>query len=102
MKSKRKSKLLSIKDLTSEFYNSDKMKKGINEVEIASTWNKITSNQIQSRTKKLFVKENKLYIKVNSAPLRNELSNNRKVILEKFKAERGSTAFRTRSMKAPS
>ena len=63
------------------------MKKGINEVEIASTWNKITSNQIQSRTKKLFVKENKLYIKVNSAPLRNELSNNRKVILEKFKAE---------------
>ena len=87
MKSKRKSKLLSIKDLTSEFYNSDKMKKGINEVEIESTWNKITSNQIQSRTKKLFVKENKLYIKVNSAPLRNELSNNRKVILEKFKAE---------------
>ena len=87
MKSKRKSKLLSIKDLTSEFYNSDKMKKGINEVEIASTWNKITSNQIQSRTKKLFVKENKLYIKVNSAPLRNELSNNRKVILEKFKAK---------------
>ncbi|MEC7857998.1 MAG: DUF721 domain-containing protein [Bacteroidota bacterium] len=87
MKSKRKSKLLSIKDLTSEFYNSDKMKKGINKVEIASTWNKITSNQIQSRTKKLFVKENKLYIKVNSAPLRNELSNNRKVILEKFKAE---------------
>tara|TARA_B100001250_G_scaffold381646_1_gene374131 strand:- start:276 stop:569 length:294 start_codon:yes stop_codon:yes gene_type:complete len=87
MKSKRKSKLLSIKDLTSEFYNSDKMKKGINEVEIASTWNKITSKQIQSRTKKLFIKENKLYIKVNSAPLRNELSNNRKVILEKFKAE---------------
>lgn len=87
MKSKRKSKLLSIKDLTSEFYNSDKMKKGINEVEIASTWTKITSKQIQSRTKKLFVKENKLYIKVNSAPLRNELSNNRKVILEKFKAE---------------
>ena len=63
------------------------MKKGINEVEISNTWNKITSKQIQSRTKKLFVKENKLYIKVNSAPLRNELSNNRKVILEKFKAE---------------
>tara|TARA_B100000959_G_scaffold285077_1_gene358617 strand:+ start:1547 stop:1840 length:294 start_codon:yes stop_codon:yes gene_type:complete len=87
MRSKRKSKLLSIKDLTSEFYNSDKMKKGINEVEIANTWNKITNKQIQSRTKKLFVKENKLYIKVNSAPLRNELSNNRKVILEKFRTE---------------
>jgi len=87
MKSKRKSKLLSIKDLTSELYNSDKMRKGINEVEILNTWNKITNKQIQSRTKKLFVKENKLYIKVNSAPLRNELSNNRKILLEKFKEE---------------
>ena len=37
MKSKRKSKLLSIKDLTSELYNSDKMKKGINEVELTKT-----------------------------------------------------------------
>ena len=87
MKSKRKSKLLSIKDLTSELYSSDKMKKGINEVELTNTWNKITSKQIQSRTKKLFIKENKLYIKVSSAPLRNELSNNRKVLFEKFKEE---------------
>ena len=63
------------------------MKKGINEVEITNTWNKITSKQIQSRTKKLFVKENSLYIKVNSAPLRNELSNKKKVLLEKFKEE---------------
>jgi hypothetical protein len=87
VKSKRKSKLLSIKDLTSEFYNSEKMKKGINEVELLNTWNKISSKQIQSRTKKLFIKENKLYIKVNSAPLRNELYNNRKILLEKFKEE---------------
>tara|TARA_B100000475_G_C15010601_1_gene320127 strand:+ start:145 stop:438 length:294 start_codon:yes stop_codon:yes gene_type:complete len=87
MKSKRKSKLLSIKDLTSELYNSDKMKKGINEVGLTNTWNKITSKQIQSRTKKIFVKENKLYIKVSSAPLRNELSNNRKILFEKFKEE---------------
>ena len=62
MKSKRKSKLLSIKDLTSELYSSDKMKKGINEVELINTWNKITSKQIQSRTKKLFIKENQLLV----------------------------------------
>ena len=28
---------------------------GINEVELTNTWNKITSKQIQSRTKKLFI-----------------------------------------------
>ena len=46
MKSNRKSKLLSIKDLTSEFYNSEKMKKGINEVELLNTWNKISSKHV--------------------------------------------------------
>ena len=52
MKNKRKSKTLSIKDLSSEFYGSEKIKKGINEIEILNTWNEITNKQIQKRTKK--------------------------------------------------
>ena len=85
MKSKRKSKLLSIKDLTSELYNSDKMKKGINEVELTNTWNKITSKQIQSRTKKIFVKENNFVKQYNDNEIK-KLSNNlnSKVILGKL------------------
>ena len=39
------------------------------------------------RTKKLFTKENKLFIKISSAPLRNELSNNKVILLGKIKEE---------------
>ena len=46
MKDKRKSKTLSINDLTKEFYNKDKFKKEIIKVEIIKTWNKITSPEI--------------------------------------------------------
>lgn len=87
MKDKRRSKLLSIKDLTQEFYKKEKIKKGFNDILIYETWKKITDKKTHERTKKLFTKENKLFIKISSAPLRNELSNNKVILLSKIKEE---------------
>ena len=87
MKDKRISKLLSIKDLTQEFYKKEKIKKGFNDISIYETWEKITDMKTHERTKKLFTKENKLFIKISSAPLRNELSNNKVILLSKIKEE---------------
>ena len=87
MKDRRRSKLLSIKDLTSEFYKKEKIKKGLNDISIYETWEKITDEKIQKRTKKVFTKENKLYIKISSAPLRSELTNNKISILKKIKKD---------------
>ena len=87
MKDKRRSKLLSIKDLTQEFYKKEKIKNGFNDISIYETWKKITDKKTHERTKKLFTKENKLFIKISSAPLRNELSNNKVILLSKIKEE---------------
>tara|TARA_B100001113_G_C20823631_1_gene497829 strand:+ start:269 stop:562 length:294 start_codon:yes stop_codon:yes gene_type:complete len=85
MKDKRRSKLLSIKDLTKDFYKKDKIKKGLNDISIYERWIKITNDKIQERTKKVFTKQNKLYIEISSSPLRSELSNNKTSILNKIK-----------------
>ena len=85
MKDKRRSKLLSIKDLTKDFYKKDKIKKGLNDISIYERWIKITNDKIQERTKKVFTKQNKLYIEISSSPLRSELSNNKISILNKIK-----------------
>tara|TARA_B000000475_G_scaffold10756_1_gene9736 strand:+ start:1442 stop:1735 length:294 start_codon:yes stop_codon:yes gene_type:complete len=85
MKDKRRSKLLSIKDLTKDFYKKDKIKKGLNDISIYERWIKITNDKIQERTKKVFTKQNKLYIEISSSPLRSELSNNKTTILNKIK-----------------
>ena len=90
MKNRRKSKILSISDLTSEFYKKDKIKKGIDKVEILETWNKITDLKIQERTKRISINDNKLYIEITSSPLRNELSNHKKDILLKIKKKHPS------------
>ena len=78
---------VSIKDLTQEFYKKEKIKKGFNDISIYETWKKITDKKTHERTKKLFTKENKLFIKISSAPLRNELSNNKVILLSKIKEE---------------
>ena len=90
MKDKRKSKTLSINDLTREFYNKDKFKKEIIKVEIIKTWNKITSPENQIRTKKILLKEYKLYIKITSSPLRNELANHKNYLLNKIQKKHPS------------
>jgi hypothetical protein len=84
-KKSRKSKPLSIKDLTSEIYKSEKISKKIDSIEILNSWNKITNKLIQDRTEKVYIsEERKVFIKVNSSPLRNELENNKKKLLKEL------------------
>ena len=84
-KKSRKSKPLSIRDLTSEIYKSKKISKKIDSIEILNSWNKITNKLIQDRTEKVYIsEERKVFIKVNSSPLRNELENNKKKLLKEL------------------
>ena len=84
-KKSRKSTPLSIRDLTSEIYKSEKISKKIDSIEILNSWNKITNKLIQDRTEKVYIsEEGKVFIKVNSSPLRNELENNKKKLLKEL------------------
>ena len=85
MSNSRKKKVLSIKELAKEFYDSEQIKKGINDIEIFETWKIITDHKIIQRTNNIFLKNKILFIKLNSSPLRNELENNKKNILHKIK-----------------
>ncbi len=41
-------------------------------------------NNVIKRTNKIFIKENKLIIKLTSAPLKNELNNSKKRIIKQI------------------
>lgn len=87
----RKSKPISISDLTSEIYKSEKISRKIDSIEILNSWNKITNKLIQDRTEKVYVSEKrKVFIKVSSAPLRNELENNKKKLLKELQKRHNS------------
>ncbi len=90
-KKSRKSKPISISDLTSEIYKSEKISRKIDSIEILNSWNKITNKLIQDRTEKVYVSEKrKVFIKVSSAPLRNELENNKKKLLKELQKRHNS------------
>ena len=44
------------------------------ETMLITSWEKIMGGSIARRTEKLFIKDKKLFIKINSAPLKQELS----------------------------
>ena len=61
----------------------------MDEVRIREGWQKIMGNPIAKYTDSLNLKAGKLYIKVNSAPLKNELQDSRDKIKELFNKELG-------------
>jgi predicted nucleic acid-binding Zn ribbon protein len=44
------------------------------ETMLVTSWEKIMGGSIAKRTEKLFIRDKKLFIKINSAPLKQELS----------------------------
>ena len=84
MKNKRTLKPLKINELTSQLFEQKRIKNNILQAQIQNTWEKLMGNNVIKRTNKIFIKENKLIIKLTSAPLKNELNNSKKRIIKQI------------------
>ena len=83
-KGKRKSDIhkidSEIQDLLKSFRIEDKFK----ETELIVSWEKIMGSTIAKRTQKIFIKDRKMYVKLSSAPLKNELNMSKSKIMSLF------------------
>ncbi|HIF48816.1 MAG TPA: DUF721 domain-containing protein [Cytophagales bacterium] len=84
MRNNRTSKPLKINELTSQLFEQKRIKNNILQAQIQNTWEKLMGNNVIKRTNKIFIKENKLIIKLTSAPLKNELNNSKKRIIKQI------------------
>jgi hypothetical protein len=84
MENKRTSKPLKINELTSQLFEQKRIKNNILQAQVQNTWEKLMGNNVIKRTNKIFIKENKLIIKLTSAPLKNELNNSKKRIIKQI------------------
>jgi len=84
MRDKRIPKPLKINELTSQLFEQKRIKNNILQAQIQNTWEKLMGNNVIKRTNKIFIKENKLIIKLTSAPLKNELNNSKKRIIKQI------------------
>jgi len=78
-----------LKEAIDQMYNTYNLKRKVDEGTIISYWDKIMGTPISSRTTKLFFKDKKLIVELNSAPLKQELILSKHKILELFAKEVG-------------
>lgn len=59
------------------------------QTQLIQSWERLMGQPIARRTDKLFIKDEKLYVKLNSAPLKQELNMSKSKILALFLQEFG-------------
>ena len=75
---------LHIRDILKEFIKQDKLNDGIYLKKIEQYWHNHLSPMISDRTRNIKFSKGKLMLYIDSAPLRNEMINNKDLIISKI------------------
>lgn len=73
-KNERKSDTSSVKEAIEAMLDSYKIKGKFDENKLINSWGSMMGKPIARRTEKIFIKDAVLFVKLNSAPLRQELT----------------------------
>ncbi len=78
---KRTSDTTPLKEAIDKMLRSFRIKDKLEEYELKSSWEEMMGRPIARRTEKMYIKNHVLYVKLSSAPLRQELMNGREKVL---------------------
>lgn len=67
--------------------SNKKLKIGIEKVQVQEAWHKVMGKSISNNTTDIYLDRTTLYVKISSAPLRQELDYGKEKILEMINAE---------------
>jgi hypothetical protein len=79
---KRKAEISPLKEAIDEMLKAYKISGKVNETQIIESWEKLMGRSIASRTTDLKIRYKKLYVTLNSAPLRQELAMSKSKLIE--------------------
>ena len=85
----RKSDASPLKEVIQDMVNAYNLNKKFDQTQVVSLWPKIMGNTISSRTKKVFMKGDKLFVEVDSSVIKHELNMHKARIIELFAKEIG-------------
>ncbi len=90
----RKSNGEPLKDILHQFVEQYRLRGKLTEVGVFDTWTKVMGNTISTRTDKIAFKKGILYVKVNSAPLGNELRMQKQKVLDLMNESMGADSIK--------
>jgi predicted nucleic acid-binding Zn ribbon protein len=77
-------------DVIREMIETYRLENKLNELKIVHSWKKVVGDMIARHTRDLQVKNGKLFVKIDSPALKNELMYSSSVIIENLNKEAGS------------
>ncbi len=86
----RKTNTEPLKEAIDQFLNIYKLKKEFDAQYIVANWEKIMGTAIANRTVSVSVENKKLFLKISSAPLRNELALMKQKLIDLLNQKAGS------------
>jgi predicted nucleic acid-binding Zn ribbon protein len=78
-----------LKDAIDRLLNAYKLKPKLNEAKLTERWELIVGKMIEKHTRNLYIKNTKLYVKLDSSVVRQEMMYARTSIIEKVNSELG-------------
>ena len=89
LRQKRKSNLSTVGESFSELLEAYRIQNKFDATRLTSSWERLMGSPIAKRTKRVFVKDRKLFVELSSAPLKHELTLSKRMILDIFDREFG-------------
>ena len=90
---KRKSSEMPLKAAIEEFLDRFHLRDKLNQAKVIEAWEKVVGEMVARNTSQLHIRNKILYVKVNSAALRNELLFARTKIMNALNKEAGATVI---------
>ncbi len=80
--SKRENNTFKIKDLIPNMLRENKLQKGMDQFVVKEVWEKVMGKGVMSYTESISIRNNKLYVKLSSSALREELNYGKEKIVK--------------------
>ncbi len=90
----RRSKTISLAEALKDYVKVMNLEGKLNEVGLINSWEDIVGKAISSRTSKMYIKDQILYVHLNSSVVRNELLMLRQALIEKLNENAGSEVIK--------
>lgn len=83
----------SIKEVLTELLKTYRLQGGLNEVKLINSWERIMGKMIANHTKEIYINKAKLFVKLDSAALREELHFAKSRIIKMLNEEVGENVI---------
>lgn len=90
----RRSKTISLAEALNDYIREMNLGSKLSEVGVIGSWEEIVGKAISSRTTKIYIRENVLYVHLNSSVVRNELMMLRQALKEKLNEKAGTEVIK--------